>query len=260
MTHQTGTGKYEQVLARCKNLKPVPTAVVHPCEESALSGAVEAANLGIIAPILVGPHDKIAAIASAAGIDVSRFQIVDAPHSNAAAVKAVELVRTAQAELLMKGSLHTDELMAAVVSREGGLRTGRRISDVFVMDIPTYHKVLIITDGAINISPTLEDKAEICQNAVDLAISLGLSKPKVAILAAVETITSRCRPRSTRRRFARWRSGDRSPVRSSTVHWHLTTQSARRPPEPKVFTLRLLVILTSFWHRTSKRETCLPSN
>ncbi len=156
-----------------------------------MSGAVEAANLGIIVPILVGPHDKIAAVASAAGIDVSRFQIVDAPHSNASAVKAVELVRSAQAELLMKGSLHTDELMAAVVSREGGLRTGRRISHVFVMDIPTYHKVLIITDGAINISPTLEDKAEICQNAVDLAISLGLNKPKVAILAAVETVTSK---------------------------------------------------------------------
>jgi phosphate acetyltransferase len=191
VTHQTGTGKYEQMLETCKNLKPIPTAVVHPCEESALSGAVEAANLGIIVPILVGPHDKIAAIASAAGIDISRFQIVDAQHSNESAVKAVELVRSAQAELLMKGSLHTDELMAAVVSREGGLRTGRRISHVFVMDIPTYHKVLIVTDGAINISPTLEDKVEICQNAVDLAISLGLSKPKVAILAAVETVTSK---------------------------------------------------------------------
>jgi phosphate acetyltransferase len=179
------------MLETCKNLKPIPTAVVHPCEESALSGAVEAANLGIIVPILVGPHDKIAAVASAAGIDISRFQIVDASHSNASAVKAVELVRTAQAELLMKGSLHTDELMAAVVSREGGLRTGRRISHVFVMDIPTYHKVLIVTDGAINISPTLEDKVEICQNAVDLAISLGVNKPKVAILAAVETVTSK---------------------------------------------------------------------
>jgi phosphotransacetylase len=191
VTDQTGTGKYEQILATCKDLKPIPTAVVHPCEESALSGAVEAANLGIIVPILVGPHDKIEAVASAAGIGISRFKIVDAPHSNAAAVKAVELVRLAQAELLMKGSLHTDELMAAVVSREGGLRTGRRISHVFVMDIPTYHKVLIVTDGAINISPTLEDKVDICQNAVDLAVSLGLNKPKVAILAAVETVNSK---------------------------------------------------------------------
>jgi phosphate acetyltransferase len=191
VTRKTGTGKYEQILETCKKLKPIPTAVVHPCEESALSGAVEAANLGIIVPILVGPHDKIAAVASAAGIDVSGFQIVDAPHSQASAVKAVELVRSAQAELLMKGSLHTDELMAAVVSREGGLRTGRRISHAFVMDIPTYHKVLIVTDGAINIAPTLEDKVEICQNAVDLAISLGVNKPKVAILAAVETVTSK---------------------------------------------------------------------
>ena len=116
---------------------------------------------------------------------------MDTPHSSASAAKAVELVRTAQAELLMKGSLHTDELMAAVVSREGGLRTGRRISHVFVMDIPTYHKVLIVTDGAINIFPTLEDKVDICQNAVDLAIALGLNKPKVAILAAVETVTSK---------------------------------------------------------------------
>jgi phosphate acetyltransferase len=191
VTQQTGTGKYEQLLVRCKSLKPVPTAVAHPCEESALSGAVEAANLGIIVPILVGPSDKIAATAKSAGIDLSGFQIVDTPHSNASAAKAVELVRSGQAELLMKGSLHTDELMAAVVSREGGLRTGRRISHVFVMDIPTYHKVLIVTDGAINISPTLEDKADICQNAVDLAISLGLTKPKVAILAAVETVTSK---------------------------------------------------------------------
>jgi phosphotransacetylase len=193
MIHQagTGTGKYEQMLVTCKNMKPIPTAVAHPCEESALSGAVEAANLGIIIPILVGPRDKIEATAKSAGLDISSFEIVDAPHSTASAAKAVELVRLARAELLMKGSLHTDELMAAVVSREGGLRTGRRISHVFVMDIPTYHKVLIVTDGAINISPTLEDKADICQNAVDLAVSLGLKKPKVAILAAVETVTSK---------------------------------------------------------------------
>src|SRR5262249_15774555 len=118
-------------------------------------------------------------------------KIVDAEHSHASAAKAAELVRTGEAELLMKGSLHTDELMAAVVARDGGLRTGRRISHVFVMDVPTYHKVLIVTDGAINIAPALEDKADICQNAIDLARSLGLEKPKVAILAAVETVTSK---------------------------------------------------------------------
>jgi phosphate acetyltransferase len=191
MTHKTGTGKYEQVLARCKNLQPVPTAVAHPCEATALSGAVEAASEGLITPILVGPGVKIESTAKAAGIDISGLRIVDAPHSTAAAAKAVGLVAEAQAELLMKGSLHTDELMAAVVSREGGLRTGRRISHVFVMDVPTYHKVLIVTDGAINITPLLEDRRDICQNAIDLAVSLGREKPKVAILAAVETVTSK---------------------------------------------------------------------
>jgi phosphotransacetylase len=191
VSQQTGTGKYEQMLAKCKNLKPVPTAVAHPCEESALSGAIEAANLGLIFPILVGPCDKIEATAKSAGIDISKYQIVDTPHSHASAEKAVELVREAQAELLMKGSLHTDELMSAVVSREGGLRTSRRISHVFVMDVPTYHKVLFVTDGAINIAPPLEDKADICQNAIDLIIALGLKEPKVAILSAVETVTSK---------------------------------------------------------------------
>ena len=186
-----GTGKYELLLERCKSLEPIPTAVAHPCEATALAGAVEAAKEGLITPILVGPVDKIKATARSAGIDLGGLQIVDAPHSSASASKAVELIRKGEAELLMKGSLHTDELMAAVVSREGGLRTARRISHVFVMDVPTYHKVLIVTDGAINIAPTLEDKVDICQNAIDLAISLGLEKPKVAILAAVETVTSK---------------------------------------------------------------------
>lgn len=191
MSQQTGTGKYENLLTRCKRLKPIPTAVAHPCEASALSGAMEAASYGLIVPILVGPQAKIEETARSAGIDLTNIEIVDTPHSAASAAKAVELLRHARAELLMKGSLHTDELMAAVVSREGGLRTGRRISHVFIMDVPTYHKVLIITDAAINISPTLEDKVDICQNAIDLAISLGVEKPKVAILAAVETVTSK---------------------------------------------------------------------
>ena len=191
MSQSTGTGKYEQMLVKCKKLKPVPTAVAHPCEASALSGAVEAAKLGLILPILIGPRDKIAATAKSAGIELNGFEIVDVPHSHAAAQKAVELVREAQAELLMKGSLHTDELMTAVVARDGGLRTGRRVSHVFVMDVPTYHKVFLVTDGAINISPTLEDKVDICQNAIDIVHSLGIKKPKVAILAAVETVTSK---------------------------------------------------------------------
>ena len=186
-----GTGKYELLLERCRSLEAVPTAVAHPCEETALSGAIEAGAKGLIAPILVGPTAKIREIASKSGIELGKTRIVDAPHSHAAAAKAVELVRNGEAELLMKGSLHTDELLSAVVARETGLRTGRRISHVFIMDVPTYHKVLIVTDAAISIAPTLEDKVDICQNAIDLAITLGVTQPKVAILAAVETINSK---------------------------------------------------------------------
>ena len=186
-----GTGKYERLLARCEGLAPVPTAVAHPCEATALSGAVEAASRGLIVPLLVGPAAKIAETAAEAQLDLRGLEIVDVPHSHASAMKAVELIKQGKAEILMKGSLHTDELMSAIVSREGGLRTGRRISHVFIMDVPTYHKVLIVTDAAINIAPTLEDKVDIVQNAIDLAISLGLEKPKVAILAAVETVTSK---------------------------------------------------------------------
>jgi len=191
MTHATGTGKYERLLARCKNLDPVPTAVAHPCEATALSGAVEAYQQGLIVPLFVGPAASIAKTAASAGIDLKNLEIIDVPDSQAAAEKAVDLIREGRAEILMKGSLHTDELMAAVVSRDGGLRTGRRISHVFLMDVPTYHKALLITDGAINIAPTLEDKVDICQNAIDLAVALGLERPKVAILAAVETVTSK---------------------------------------------------------------------
>jgi phosphotransacetylase len=172
-------------------LDPIPTAVAHPCEATALSAAIEAADLGLIKPILVGPAAKIESASQSAGIKLDAFEIVDAPHSVGSAVRAVELLREGRAELLMKGSLHTDELMSAVVSRDGGLRTERRISHVFVMDVPTYHKVLIITDSAINIAPTLEDKADICQNAIDLAVSLGCERPKIAVLAAVETVTSK---------------------------------------------------------------------
>ena len=191
MTYATGTGKYERLLARCERLDPIPTAVAHPCEATALSGAVEAYQRGLIIPLLVGPAASIAKTAASAGIDLKKLEIIDVPHSHAAAEKAVALIREGRAEILMKGSLHTDELMGAVVSRDGGLRTARRISHVFLMDVPTYHKPLVITDGAINIAPTLEDKVDICQNAIDLAISLGVERPKVAILAAVEIVTSK---------------------------------------------------------------------
>jgi phosphate acetyltransferase len=191
MNREQGTGKYEQLLVRCRRLEPVPTAVAHPCESSALIGALEAGEKRLITPILVGPAAKIEDVARRSGITIGCTRIVDAPHSHAAAAKAVELVRRGEADLLMKGSLHTDELLSAVVPRETGLRTSRRISHVFIMDVPTYHKVLIVTDAAINIAPTLEEKADICQNAIDLAVSLGVVTPKVAILAAVETINSK---------------------------------------------------------------------
>jgi phosphotransacetylase len=191
MNRATGTGKYEALLERCQGLEPIPTAVAHPCEETALAGALEAGSKKLIRPILVGPAARIQETAKKAGIALGKTEIVDAPHSHAAAAQAVELVRQGKAELLMKGSLHTDELLGAVVARETGLRTGRRISHVFLMDVPTYHKVLIVTDAAINIAPTLEDKVDIIQNAVDLAVSLGVETPKIAILAAVETVTSK---------------------------------------------------------------------
>ena len=187
----TGTGKYELLLERCKRLTPIVTAVAHPCDQSSLAGAIEAAGKGLITPILVGPAARIEDAARKGGIDLGKTQVIDAAHSHAAAARAVELVRKGEAELLMKGSLHTDELLGAVVARDTGLRTGRRLSHVFIMDVPTYHKVLLVTDAAINIAPTLEDKVDICQNAIDLAISIGGNTPKLAILAAVETVTSK---------------------------------------------------------------------
>lgn len=189
--NSTGTGKYEALLVRCRDYAPIPTAVAHPCEGSALAGPLEAAAKKLITPILVGPKAKIVEIAQRDHFDLGTTEIVDVPHSHAAAVKAVELVREGRAELLMKGSLHTDELLGAVVSRDGGLRTARRISHVFLMDVPSYHKVLVVTDAAINIAPTLEDKVDICQNAIDLAVTLDVLRPKVAVLAAVETVTSK---------------------------------------------------------------------
>jgi len=181
--------KYERLIARAKEVPAATTIVVHPCDETSLRGAVEAAEAGIIVPVLVGPAAKVSAIARAHGLDTSRFKIIDVPHSEAAAAKGVELIRISEGELLMKGSLHTDELMRAVTSSATGLRTARRISHVFVMDVPTYPETLFITDAAINIFPDLEAKRDIVQNAIDLFRQVGLGTPRVAILSAVETVT-----------------------------------------------------------------------
>jgi phosphate acetyltransferase len=164
------------------------TAVAHPCDQSSLEGATQAAEMGLIRPILVGPQAKITAVAQEFKLDLSPYECVDVPHSHAAAAKAVEIVHEGRAEALMKGSLHTDELMGAVVQRETGLRTNRRISHCFVMDVPALDQALIITDAAVNIFPTLQDKVDIIQNAIDLAHALGRMSPKVAILSAMETV------------------------------------------------------------------------
>ena len=180
--------KYERLLAVAKGLAPLPTAVVHPCDESSLTGAVNASEMGLIAPILVGPAARIKAVADKHKLDIASFQIVDTPHSHASAEAGVRLAREGQVECLMKGSLHTDELMGAVVAREGGLRTARRISHCFVMDVPTYPEALIVSDAAVNIAPTLEEKVDIVQNAIDLAAALGAREVRVAILSAMETV------------------------------------------------------------------------
>ena len=183
--------KFTAFIDRVKPLRPVPTAVAYPCSEAALAAAIEARAEEIIEPILVGPVELVRATAAKAGVDLAGIRIVDAADSEDAAAKAVALVRAGEAAVLMKGSLHTDELLGAVVRRETGLRTARRLSHVFFMDVPTYHKPLMVTDAAINIAPTLVEKADICRNAVELAHALGLAQPKVAILSAVEEINDK---------------------------------------------------------------------
>jgi phosphate acetyltransferase len=180
--------KYQRLLDFCKSLPPTTVAVAHPCDESSLRGAVDAARLGLIAPILVGPKARIEAVAKQYDIDIAGLPIVEASYSQESAAKAVELVRQGKAEALMKGSLHTDELMGAVVKRETGLRTARRVSHCFVMDVPAYAETLIVTDAAVNIAPTMEDKVDIIQNAIDLAHAMRFPEVRVAILSAMETV------------------------------------------------------------------------
>jgi phosphate acetyltransferase len=183
--------KYERLIARAKQVPAARTIVVHPCEETALRGPIQAAEAGIIVPILIGPAARITAVAREHRLDISRFELVDVAHSDAAAAKSVELIHQSKGELLMKGSLHTDELMREVTSSKTGLRTERRISHVFILDVPGYAETLFITDAAINIFPDLDAKRDIVQNAIDLFTQAGLGTPRVAILSAVETVTSK---------------------------------------------------------------------
>ncbi len=184
--------RYQHLLDRTRGLAPIPMAVAHPCDKESLLGVVEATQAGLIVPTLIGPAAKMRAVAEQQGIDLAGLALIDVEHSHAAAAEAVALARAGKVEALMKGSLHTDELMSEVVAANG-LRTARRISHVFLADVPTYPKPLLITDAAINIEPDLECKADIVRNAIDLALVLGIPEPKVAILAAVETVTPKMR-------------------------------------------------------------------
>ncbi len=224
--------KYERLIAKAKTVAPATTVVVHPCDETSLRGATEAAELGIIQPILVGPAAKIGKTARDHKIDISKYEIVDTPHSDAAAAKGVELIREGKGELLMKGSLHTDELMRAVTSGSTGLRTERRISHVFVMDVPTYPETLFITDAAINIFPDLEAKRDIVQNAVDLFTEVGLGKPRVAILSAVETVTPKIP--STIEAAALCKMADRGQISGAVLDGPLAFDNAIDPEAARI--------------------------
>jgi phosphate acetyltransferase len=224
--------KYQRLLELAKTLPPVVTAVAHPCDESSLSGAVDAAKLGLIKPILVGPKQKIEAAAKAARLDISGYELVDAPHSNAAAAKAVELVRAGKAEALMKGSLHTDELMAEVVKKDTGLRTARRISHCFVMDVPSHPDALIISDAAVNIAPTLEAKVDIVQNAIDLAHALRAPEVRVAILSAMETVNPNVP--STVEAAALCKMADRGQITGAVLDGPLALDNAISPEAARI--------------------------
>lgn len=224
--------KYERLISRAKSSTPGKTVVVHPCDESSLRGAVEAAQLGIISPIFVGPKSKIDAVARQSKLDIGPYEIVDTPHSNAAAERSVELIHEGRGELLMKGSLHTDELMRAVTASKTGLRTERRISHVFIMDVPTYSETLFITDAAINIFPDLEAKHDIIQNAIDLFTKVGLGTPRVAILSAVETVTSKIP--STIEAAALCKMADRKQITGGVLDGPLAFDNAIDPEAARI--------------------------
>ena len=217
-------GRYQQLLAKVHGLPPIDMAVAHPCDYESLKGPLLAAEAGLIEPILIGPESKIRSLAAEHGFDISRYRIVNVKHSHEAAAMAVTLVRNGDADALMKGSLHTDELMGEVVSRAGGLRTERRLSHVFVMDVPTYPKPLLITDAAINIAPTLEEKVSIVQNAIDLAHILGYEEPKVAILSAVETVNPKIQ--STLDAAALCKMSDRGQIKGGILDGPLAFDNA----------------------------------
>ena len=234
--NEAALSKYDRLIAHAKQVPPVATIVAHPCDETSLRGLVEAARAGLIIPILVGPAARIAAVAREHGLDISPYRIVDAPHSEAAAARAVELIRQSEGELLMKGSLHTDELMREVASSKTGLRTARRISHVFVMDVPSHSDTLFITDAAINIFPDLEAKRDIVQNAIDLFTQIGLGTPRVAILSAVETVTPKIP--STIDAAALCKMADRGQITGGILDGPLAFDNAIDPEAAKIKGIR----------------------
>ena len=219
--------KYARLVEKAQRLPPMTTVVAHPCDEVSLESAVEAARLRLVAPILVGPAERVRDVAARASLDISALEIVDAAHSHDSAAKAVALVRSGRGEALMKGSLHTDELMAAVVSRDAGIRTERRISHCFIMDVPAHPTALIITDAAVNIAPTLEDKVHIVQNAIDLAHAMGVSDVRVAILSAMETVNPKVT--STIEAAALCKMADRGQITGAVLDGPLALDNAISP-------------------------------
>jgi phosphate acetyltransferase len=224
--------KYERLIAVAATLPPTPTAVAHPCDHDSLSAVVEAARMKLIAPILVGPRAKIEAAAKEGNLDLGDLPIVDAPHSHAAAAIAVQLVHEGRAQALMKGSLHTDELMGEVVSRTTGLRTARRVSHCFIMDVPGRDDPLIITDAAVNISPSLDEKRDIVQNAIDLAHALRFPAARVAILSAMETVNSKVP--STLDAAALCKMADRGQIKGGILDGPLALDNAINEEAAKI--------------------------
>jgi phosphate acetyltransferase len=240
MTNATATdaltsppSKYDKLIAATRSVDPVPTVVVHPCDETSLRGALDSAEAGIIRPILVGPEARIRSTAIRYGLDIAGTEIVDAPHSEAAAAKAVELIHAAKGEMLMKGSLHTDELMRSITAKAGGLRTDRRISHVFVMDVPAYADTIFVTDAAINIFPDLDGKRDIIQNSIDLFVQAGFgTTPRVAILSAVETVTSKIP--STIEAAALCKMADRAQITGGVLDGPLAFDNAIDPEAARI--------------------------
>ncbi|WP_419696765.1 phosphate acetyltransferase [Mesorhizobium muleiense] len=234
MTEHTtaARSKHDILIDAANDLPPVTTLVVHPCDATSLGGAIEARDAGLILPILVGPENKIRDVAAQVGIDLTGVEIVDVPYSQAAAAKAVELIHAGRGELLMKGSLHTDELMREVTASATGLRTGRRISHVFIMDVPGHAQTLFVTDAAINIFPDLDTKRDIIQNAIELCHALRIDMPRVAILSAVETVTAKIP--STLEAAALCKMADRGQITGGVLDGPLAFDNAIDPEAARI--------------------------